>query len=295
MVQVLWLSIHCVAHRLALAVGQASESIAYLALFKEMLSTLFYYFHNSAVRQSGLTAIQTILEDPVLKLKQAKDVRWLSHQAAVDALRRSIGVLTSLNREASEREDATASGLRKFILKIFLWPNCLCLLIFFHMFASFLELCKAAAWTSAFESQFLTHVRKVLIVKKTIPGKYTADLSNLIQRLDEASHHIDVDNRLKSLFDSQVKMPYIEALLGNVWDRFASIDTISAFQIFVPKQLPEDQSELHHYGVPDLVCLIKHYSSSPLQLSDGIYDEWNEFKTILANSIELKNKTIKET
>ncbi len=83
-----------------------------------MLSTLFYYFHNSAVRQSGLTAIQTILEDPVLKHKQAKDLRWLSHQAAVDALRRSIvGVLTSLDRKASEREDPTASGLRKFILK----------------------------------------------------------------------------------------------------------------------------------------------------------------------------------
>ena len=74
------ISIHCVAHRLALATSQASQSIPYLCRFKEILSSLFYFFHNSAVRQAGLTAIQMILEDPVLRL------RWLSHQAAVEAL-----------------------------------------------------------------------------------------------------------------------------------------------------------------------------------------------------------------
>ena len=62
-------SIHCVAHHLALAVSQASQSIPYLVHFKEILSSLFYFYHNSPVRQ-----------------KQAKDVRWLSHQAAMDAL-----------------------------------------------------------------------------------------------------------------------------------------------------------------------------------------------------------------
>ena len=42
-------SIHCVAHRLALAVSQASQSIPYLARFKEILSYLFYFYHNSPV------------------------------------------------------------------------------------------------------------------------------------------------------------------------------------------------------------------------------------------------------
>ena len=76
------ISIHCVAHRLALATSQASQSITYLCRFKEILFSLFYFYHNSTVRQAGLTAIQTVLGDPVITLKQAKDVRWLSHQAA---------------------------------------------------------------------------------------------------------------------------------------------------------------------------------------------------------------------
>ena len=72
------------------------------------------------MRQAGLTAIQFVLGDPILRLKQAKDVRWLSHQAAVESLRRSlVSVLTSLDREASERGEPTASGLLNFMKKYF--------------------------------------------------------------------------------------------------------------------------------------------------------------------------------
>ena len=94
--------IHCIAHRLAFATSQASESIPYHRRLKEILSSLFYFYHNSPVRQAGLTAIQNFLGDPTLCLKQAKDVQWLSHHAAVEALRHSlVSVLHSVDREAS--------------------------------------------------------------------------------------------------------------------------------------------------------------------------------------------------
>ena len=132
------ISIHCVAHWLALAAGQVSQSIPYLRRFKEILSTLFYFYHNSAVRQAGLTAIQVVLNDPVLRLKQAKDVRWLSHHAAVEALRRSlVSVLTSLDREASEHSKPTASGLLNFLKKYFF-------IAALSLFADVLPFCKLA-------------------------------------------------------------------------------------------------------------------------------------------------------
>ena len=49
------ISIHCVAHRLALATSQASQSIPYLCRLKEILAGLFHFYHNSAVHQAGLT------------------------------------------------------------------------------------------------------------------------------------------------------------------------------------------------------------------------------------------------
>ena len=45
-------------------------------------------------------------------------MEWLSHQAAVEALRRSlVSVMTILDKEASERCDHTASGLLDFMKK----------------------------------------------------------------------------------------------------------------------------------------------------------------------------------
>ena len=52
------INIHCVAHRLALAAAQASESIPYLKKFKNTVHSLYLFYHNSSVRMSGLHALQ---------------------------------------------------------------------------------------------------------------------------------------------------------------------------------------------------------------------------------------------
>ena len=53
---------HCVAHRLALACGQAADEITYLKKFKSILDQLYRFYQNSAVRITGLKAIQEVLK-----------------------------------------------------------------------------------------------------------------------------------------------------------------------------------------------------------------------------------------
>ena len=110
---------HCIAHRLALACGQAANEIPYLKRFKDdILDQLYHYYENSAVRTAGLRAIQKVLNDPHLKLTQAKDVRWLSHEKTVNNLRRCYSsVITSLEREAEERNRTQDAGLVVFAKK----------------------------------------------------------------------------------------------------------------------------------------------------------------------------------
>ena len=56
------------------------------------------------------------MNDPCLKLTQAKDVRWLSHDKAVSNLPRCLlSVIASLEREAEERNNAEASGLAAYV------------------------------------------------------------------------------------------------------------------------------------------------------------------------------------
>ena len=124
---------HCVAHRLALASAQAADEITYVKKFKMILSQLYRFYDNSAVRTAGLKEIQDILNDPRLKLTEAKDVRWLSHEKAVSNLHRCLpSVLASLEREASERHDAQALGLASFTRKYEFIGTLLMFVMYFH-------------------------------------------------------------------------------------------------------------------------------------------------------------------
>ena len=106
---------HCSSHRLNLASSQAAEKVPYLKM-KSILMQLFKLYSDSCVRQAGLTEIQKILDDPQLGLKNAVDTRWLSQYAAVSTIRRIMpSLITSLEREGSERGDATAAGLATFV------------------------------------------------------------------------------------------------------------------------------------------------------------------------------------
>ena len=80
------------------------------------LRSLLQFYQNRAVRMAGLHATQEILNDPIIKLKEAKDVRWLSHEHAIKALIRILpSLITSLEREATERDEPTAVGLVKVV------------------------------------------------------------------------------------------------------------------------------------------------------------------------------------
>ena len=82
--------------------------VPYLLRFEEIVISTFKYYHYSAIRQSGLAEIQSILGAPQLKFKEPKAVRWLSHAVAVNSLKCSLpSLLCSLEREAAERGDPT--------------------------------------------------------------------------------------------------------------------------------------------------------------------------------------------
>ena len=104
--------IHCGAHRVALASSQAATQIPYLKKFDSHLTTLYYHFENSPVREAALHHIQEIMGDPELKLKKAIHTRWLSHDQAISAIRRTLSsIITTLEKEVTEDDDPVARGL----------------------------------------------------------------------------------------------------------------------------------------------------------------------------------------
>ena len=81
--------IHCVAHKLALAAGQACRDIALFSEYQLILKNVYRYFSNSAVHNNELRAMQDIMGDEemaYLTLKKPASFRWLSLDGAVRAV-----------------------------------------------------------------------------------------------------------------------------------------------------------------------------------------------------------------
>ena len=119
------ISIHCANHCLALAAAHAADNIPYLQKFKVTLRSLFQFYQNSAVRMAGLHTIQEILNDPVIKLRAAKDRRWHSHEHVIKAVIRILpSLITSLEREATERDEHSAVGLVRVVKTYYFIASC---------------------------------------------------------------------------------------------------------------------------------------------------------------------------
>ena len=106
-------NIHCIAHRLALCTSQAADSVPAMKEYQECLTSLFYYFKASAVRTSALTAIQDLLDEPNLRMKEVYSVRWLSFYQALETIFRSLDTLLTYFTDDNRQQDAKAIGLRR--------------------------------------------------------------------------------------------------------------------------------------------------------------------------------------
>ena len=109
------ISVHCAAHRLALASSQAADKVEVIAQYQKSLSIIYSYFCHSCVHTEQLAAIQRVLEDPEIRIKRLYQVRWLSFDIAVDAVLRSLQSLMMFFEHAANKGDPTAVGIHSCI------------------------------------------------------------------------------------------------------------------------------------------------------------------------------------
>jgi len=97
-------NIHCMAHRLALVSSQAGASVKYLKECQEILTGIYYYMKASSCRTDRLQLVQKLLNEPVLKVKEVHEIRWLAVYQAVETDYRSLNsVLTFFRCETSAK------------------------------------------------------------------------------------------------------------------------------------------------------------------------------------------------
>jgi len=96
------ISVHCIAHRLALASGKAADQVDYLVKYQEKVNGIYKYFEYSPKNMRNLEAIQNILselngDNPKGKrFRQVFATRWLSFEGAITALIENYSGLVSV-------------------------------------------------------------------------------------------------------------------------------------------------------------------------------------------------------
>ena len=260
---------HCIAHRLALACGQAANEVAYLKKFKDILDQLYRFYDNSAVRMAGLKAIQDVLHDPQLKLTQAKDVRWLSHKKAVGNLRKCLpSVIASLEREAEERNCAQAVGLLSFV-KQYKFVATL------YMLSDVLP--PLANLSRAFQKKDIDFtVVKSLVqgTKATIdalsmtPGEHYQSLPSVLPELRQSGlnlpNDLEIDQFKKNVYDK-----YMGILSDHITARFPDVALLEGFGIFDPAGLPHELALHATHGQDMLHTLTDHYGKHGIIETDA--------------------------
>ena len=176
---------HCTAHRLNLASSQASEAVPYLKKLKAILKQLFYFYSTSPTRRAGLDDIQALLDDPKLRLKKAVDTRWLSRNAAVHTIRRILpSLISSLEREATERNNATDSGLSTFVKDFYFVASIYLLSDVLPVMTSLSKIFQGEKLDftvrSSVDGALLTPKRL-----RTMPGMYMQQLKGEVKKLAE--------------------------------------------------------------------------------------------------------------
>ena len=107
------IQVHCVAHRLALASGQAADTVSLFKNYQLTVNAVYNYFQHSATCTTTLRHMQNVLDDYSVSLLQTFSSCWLSFRGAVDALRKSYVPLIAALVERADEGCATGQGLHK--------------------------------------------------------------------------------------------------------------------------------------------------------------------------------------
>ena len=290
------ISIHCGAHRLALASSQAAHAIVYLKRFDDHLNTLFYHFAKSAVREAALHKVQSMMEEPVLCLKKAAFTRWLSHDQAVATIRKTLkSLLTTLEREVAENDDAVARGLLhamksyNFIASVYLLSD---------------VLPKLTSLSLVFQREDvdLTIVRPQ--VNATIsslnlllshPGPYMQGLEAVLSELSNSYDFAITENQKKS-FKKNIHDQYLHNLIGNLEARFSDAGVLSALAtIFNPQKAMSCHTDLFGaFGDEEIATISVHFTTTVVK--DILLQEWALFKHLLVSEFkEVSTRDIMST
>ncbi|XP_067670753.1 zinc finger protein 862-like [Haliotis asinina] len=286
------IDVHCVNHRLQLSVSSAFKSVTEIESVDEMLMGLFKYYHYSTVRSKSLEQMQTLIREMEntaddtcnVTIKKAVHTRWLSHEKAVHAVRRSYpAILADLenavgmgnDKRAGDKQSVTAEGLYKQMMS-------------YQNFYFILLLCDVCSLLSGLTKMFERRDLDLRIVEpqmrsslaslkkmKEKPGPYLSRVDQLGEqyKLEKVgSRRTDV-SRSKTLF--------LDKLMENLEQRLKVTPILTSLSALDLRKAG-DSSFLTFHGDAEITELAEHFGLDV----EKTQLEWSQVKELFAEEVD---------
>ena len=270
------LYIHCGPHRVALATSQAAIQVEYRHTFDSNLTSLHYFFANSPIWEAALHEVQKIhvVEEPVLRLKKAVHTRWLSHEQAIIAIRRTMpALIVALEREVTENDNAIACGLvttiksYKLVATVYLLSD-----ILPHLSVLNLVFQREVVDLSIIKPQVSATIASLNFIRSN-PGLHMQELEEVVSDLTSRFGLIVQENS-KENFNKNVQEKYINCLVDNLENRISDSAILGALEtLFNSKKA--SSAGIEGYGN----VAIEQYPMTVVK--KDLQREWLAFKHIL--------------
>lgn len=279
------IAVHCMNHRLQLAVSKAFKSVRQVESVDELLSALYKYYSYSTVKASSLDEIQNVLRqlgdvesDKNLTVKKAVHTRWLSHEKALQSVRKLYeAICMDLENAVSEGRDkklGDKSGIPAVsLLKMM---KAFSKMYFIHMLCD--VCCTVAKLTKLFEQETVdlsvieskqqkcvSDLRKM----KKEPGVFLGTMNKLQEKLGITGSEEDV---------SAARDMFIDKLVDEIEGRLENSELITALSGLNLTEVPEGHGTF--YGDQEVTLLASHLGL-PV---DQTVTEWNDLKELFSDS-----------
>lgn len=278
-------AVHCMAHRLELAIEKAFKSIPYFERFEKFINELFQFYNlNSSKRKSHLKETANMMKKKMYALNYIYHIRWISSELkSITNLKKMWAVIVEDLKLISEspKFDKSTQNLAKKLVQQFKGKNFLIILHFIsdvlhHLSFWSLRMQERTAIIvdfSEFVEQFLNTFENLknnngrdlnLFLANTKCTESPCDLNSYYD-----SHIVTFENSILLTQDDTDNIPrlhdirsiFLNSITTQIKSYFPNSD-LKLFKIFLPKQIPTQIGDALTYGVVEINNLCEVFKRS---------------------------------
>ena len=239
--------IHCICHRLNLAVSQACQNIPEMQSLTAVISGVYNYISSSPRRAEQLKELNELLEQKNIKLKRIYEIRWLSMGDAVCAIIKNYEALLMLTSSEGLLGDPIAIGLNQQLSSFLI-------LALIHLSADVLSVTNHLSRIFQHRDVCFSALREKLddcvATLEALREKNGPLLSAMESELTEdppgsfkgttINYEAKRGQPGQNTLFQQIRLQFLNQLLENLRARFPKIALLTAMQIFEPASYPAE-------------------------------------------------------